>query len=141
MGCFNSKVAPLPPVDRVRNKKEREKLKKILKMQGIKAKVSKRGVAFDVAFSKDFRESKLPPIGIIGPKQSSHYKLSSPDVICNDLGREKAILQGIEEKQEKARLRREEQQRAMKEKMRRQSLKRQTNYKLGVLFHLLDLLE
>ena len=54
---------------------------------------------------------------------------------------EKAILQGIEDKQEKARLRREEQQRAMKEKMRRQSLKRQTNYKLSVLFHLLDLLE
>ncbi|XP_061196540.1 uncharacterized protein LOC133204807 [Saccostrea echinata] len=134
MGCFSSKVAPFPPVDRVRNKKERKMLKKILKMQGIKAKVSKSGVAFDIPVSNDFRRPKLPPTRIgISTKQSSHNHLSTPG--------EKTILQRLEEKQEKARLRREEQQKAMKEKMRRQSLKRQTNYKVGVLFHLLDLLQ
>lgn len=64
MGCINTKVEPLLPVVRIRNKKERKMLKRTLKKQGICAKVTKGGVAFDVPVANDFRKPKLPPINM-----------------------------------------------------------------------------
>lgn len=64
MGCINSKVAPMPRSDRVRSKKERKILKEALKKQGILAKVSKCGVAYDILVNNGIQKPKLPPIGI-----------------------------------------------------------------------------
>lgn len=63
-GCINSKVAPLPRSDRVRSKKERKILWEALKKEGIVAKVSKCGVAYDILVNNDMQKPKLPPIGI-----------------------------------------------------------------------------
>lgn len=64
MGCINSKVAPMPRSDRVRSKKERKILREALKKEGIVAKVSKCGVAYDILVNNDMQKPKLPPIGI-----------------------------------------------------------------------------
>lgn len=63
MGCINSKVAPVPRSDRVRSKKERKFLKEALKKQGIIAKVSKCGIAYNILVNNDIQKPKLPPIG------------------------------------------------------------------------------
>lgn len=64
MGCINSKVVPMPRSDRVRSKKERKILREALKKEGIVAKVSKCGVAYDILVNNDMQKPKLPPIGI-----------------------------------------------------------------------------
>lgn len=64
MGCINSKVAPMPRSDRVRSKKERKILREALKKEGIVAKVSKCGVAYDILVNNDMQKPKLLPIGI-----------------------------------------------------------------------------
>lgn len=60
----SSKVAPMPRSDRVRSKKERKILREALKKEGIVAKVSKCGVAYDILVNNDMQKPKLPPIGI-----------------------------------------------------------------------------
>lgn len=84
MGCINTKVAPIPENIRIRTKKERKMLKKALKNQGIRAKVTKSGVSFEIPISGDFRGAKLPPIGVhsgklLGNKEYIHC--SASDVV------------------------------------------------------------
>lgn len=62
--CINSKVAPMPRSDRVRSKKERKILREALKKEGIVARVSKCGVAYDILVNNGMQKPKLPPIGI-----------------------------------------------------------------------------
>lgn len=54
----------MPRSDRVRSKKERKILREALKKEGIVAKVSKCGVAYDILVNNDMQKPKLPPIGI-----------------------------------------------------------------------------
>ncbi|XP_062594528.1 uncharacterized protein LOC134255940 isoform X2 [Saccostrea cucullata] len=129
MGCFNSKVAPFPTT--FRTKKQQKRLKKILNKLGIKAKVTRGGVAFDIAITGGGE----PACHIVSPL--SKKLLRNEDVA--DLKRKMELA--MIEKQERARERREEIERRRKEKMRRQTLHRQTNYKLSVMFHLLDNLQ
>lgn len=86
MVCINTKVAPIPENIRIRTKKERKMLKKALKKQGITAKVTKSGVAFEIPISGDFRRAKLPPIGKpMGKKEHTHS--SASDVIETEIKR------------------------------------------------------
>lgn len=62
-------------------------LKKALKNQGIRAKVTKSGVSFEIPISGDFRGAKLPPIGVhsgklLGNKEYIHC--SASDVVLLD---------------------------------------------------------
>nr|XP_034333119.1 uncharacterized protein LOC105348906 isoform X3 [Crassostrea gigas] len=165
MGCINTKVAPIPENIRIRTKKERKMLKKALKKQGITAKVTKSGVAFDIPISGDFRRTKLPPINKpIGKNEHAHR--SATDVIDTEIKREKAALQlervrsarsqrehaeqlrkaAVERsiqstKQEEAALRRADREKELMDKLHRRSLKRQTNKKLAHLLELFDMLQ
>ncbi|XP_062594527.1 uncharacterized protein LOC134255940 isoform X1 [Saccostrea cucullata] len=129
MGSFNSKVAPFPTT--FRTKKQQKRLKKTLNKHGIKAKVTRGGVAFDIAITGGGE----PTCRIALPlnKKLQRYE----DEVALKSKMELAMI----EKQERARERREEIERRRKEKMRRQTLHRQTNYKLSVMFHLLDNLQ
>lgn len=61
-------------------------LKKALKKQGITAKVTKSGVAFEIPISGDFRRTKLPPIGKpMGEKEHTHS--SATDVMGTEIKR------------------------------------------------------
>lgn len=86
MGCINTKVAPIPENIRIRTEKERKMLKKALKKQGITAKVTKSGIAFEIPISGDFRRAKLPPIGkSMGKREHTHS--SATDVIDTEIKR------------------------------------------------------
>lgn len=86
MGCINTKVAPIPENIRIRTKKERKMLKKALKKQGITAKVTKSGIAFEIPISGDFRIAKLPPIGkSVGKREHTHS--STTDVMDTEIKR------------------------------------------------------
>lgn len=87
MGCINTKVAPIPENIRIRTKKERKMLKKALKKQGITAKVTKSGVAFEIPISGDFRRTKLPPIGKPMEKKEHLTHSSATDVIETEIKR------------------------------------------------------
>ncbi|XP_034333119.2 uncharacterized protein [Magallana gigas] len=165
MGCINTKVAPIPENIRIRTKKERQMLKKALKKQGITAKVTKSGIAFEIPISGDFRRAKLPPIGkSMGKREHTHN--SATDVIDTEIKREKAALQlervrsarsrrehaeqlrkaAVERsiqstKQEEAALRRADREKELMDKLHRRSLKRQTNKKLAHLLELFDMLQ
>lgn len=78
MVCINTKVAPIPENIRIRTKKERKMLKKALKKQGITAKVTKSGVAFEIPISGDFRKP-------MGKKEHTHS--SASDVIETEIKR------------------------------------------------------
>ncbi|XP_052690938.1 uncharacterized protein LOC128168810 [Crassostrea angulata] len=165
MGCINTKVAPIPENIRIRTKKERKMLKKALKKQGITAKVTKSGIAFEIPISGDFRRAKLPPIGkSMGKREHTHS--SATDVMDTEIKREKAALQlervrsarsrrehaeqlrkaAVERsiqstKQEEAALRRADREKELMDKLHRRSLKRQTNKKLAHLLELFDMLQ
>nr|XP_019926741.2 uncharacterized protein LOC109619917 [Crassostrea gigas] len=165
MGCINTKVAPIPENIRIRTKKERKMLKKALKKQGITAKVTKSGVAFEIPVSCDFRTTKLPPIGKPMEKKEHLTHSSATDVIETEIKREKAALQfervrsarsrrenaeqlkkaaverSIQSKQEEAALRRADREKDLIDKLHRRSLKRQTNKKLAHLLELFDMLQ
>ncbi|XP_019926741.3 uncharacterized protein [Magallana gigas] len=167
MGCINTKVAPIPENIRIRTKTERKMLKKALKKQGITAKVTKSGVAFEIPVSCDFRTTKLPPIGKPMEKKEHLTHSSATDMIAAEIKREKAALQlervrsarsrrenaeqlrktaverstSIQSKQEEAALRRADREKDLMDKLHRRSLKRQTNKKLAHLLELFDMLQ
>lgn len=61
-------------------------LKKALKKQGITAKVTKSGIAFEIPISGDFRRAKLPPIGkSMGKREHTHS--SATDVMDTEIKR------------------------------------------------------
>eukprot|EP00105_Crassostrea_gigas_P033429 XP_011456812.1 PREDICTED: uncharacterized protein LOC105348906 [Crassostrea gigas] len=170
MGCINTKVAPIPENIRIRTKKERKMLKKALKNQGIRAKVTKSGVSFEIPISGDFRGAKLLPIGVHSGKllgNKAHIHCSASDVVLLDteIKREKAAQQlervrsarsrrenaeqlrkaaverSIQSRQEEAALRRADREKELMDKLHRRSLKRQTNKKLAHLIELFDMLQ
>eukprot|EP00105_Crassostrea_gigas_P042593 XP_019926741.1 PREDICTED: uncharacterized protein LOC109619917 [Crassostrea gigas] len=165
MGCINTKVAPIPENIRIRTKKERKMLKKALKKQGITAKVTKSGVAFEIPISGDFRRTKLPPIGKPMEKKEHLTHSSATDMIETEIKREKAALQlervrsarsrrenaeqlkkaaverSIQSKQEEAALRRADREKFLMDKLHRRTLKRHTNKKLAHLLELFDMLQ
>ncbi|XP_062611333.1 uncharacterized protein LOC134273171 [Saccostrea cucullata] len=131
MGCFNSKVAPFPTP--FRTKKQQKRLRKMLKKNGIKAKVSGGGVAFDIPVAGGGEP--------MWPKVSYRNKRLQRNEDDDEVSLKRNWERAITEKQERARERRKEIERRRKEKLRRQSLHRQTNYKLSVMFQLLDMLQ
>nr|XP_034333118.1 uncharacterized protein LOC105348906 isoform X2 [Crassostrea gigas] len=171
MGCINTKVAPIPENIRIRTKKERKMLKKALKNQGIRAKVTKSGVSFEIPISGDFRGAKLSPIGVhsgklLGNKEYIHCSASDVVLLDTEIKREKAAQQlervrsarsrrenaeqlrkaAVERsiqstKQEEAALRRADREKELMDKLHRRSLKRQTNKKLAHLLELFDMLQ
>ncbi|XP_065935501.1 calponin homology domain-containing protein DDB_G0272472-like isoform X2 [Magallana gigas] len=140
MGCINSKVAPMPRSDRVRSKKERKILREALKKEGIVAKVSKCGVAYDILVNNDMQKPKLPPIGERAVLQIQRVQFSKMRREEAEVFKKAEVERQIEEKQQQAKRRREETEKMQKERLKRRNLKRQTNKKLGVLFNLLDIL-
>ncbi|XP_062599267.1 uncharacterized protein LOC134260706 [Saccostrea cucullata] len=131
MGCFHSKVAPFPTP--FRTKKQQKRLRKILKKNGIKAKVSGGGCAFDIPVTGE-GEPMWPNVSFLNERLRRN---EDEDEVALKRKRELAMI----EKQGRARERREEIERRRQEKLRRQSLHRQTNYKLSVMFQLLDILQ
>uniref|UniRef100_A0A8W8JHV3 Uncharacterized protein n=1 Tax=Magallana gigas TaxID=29159 RepID=A0A8W8JHV3_MAGGI len=145
-------------------------LKKALKNQGIRAKVTKSGVSFEIPISGDFRGAKLSPIGVhsgklLGNKEYIHCSASDVVLLDTEIKREKAAQQlervrsarsrrenaeqlrkaaverSIQSRQEEAALRRADREKELMDKLHRRSLKRQTNKKLAHLMELFDMLQ
>lgn len=65
-------------------------LKKALKKQGIRAKVTKSGVSFEIPISGDFRGAKVPPISVHSGKllgNKEHIHCSASDVLDTEIKR------------------------------------------------------
>uniref|UniRef100_K1Q2R8 Uncharacterized protein n=1 Tax=Magallana gigas TaxID=29159 RepID=K1Q2R8_MAGGI len=125
----------MPQSDRVRSKKERKILREALKKEGIVAKVSKSGVAYDILVNNDMQKPELPPIGATFHQNQGLKKERTNESISDCcpretlLIRERAVLQIQRVQFAKMRIRREEVEVPRKAEVERQIEEKQQQAK------------